>query len=279
MAEEEEPEDEVEEEKTNEEETGQSTDSSERTVTLSVNTVIIGAFVVGLAIGFAGGVLASQGGIVGVEAAPAGNTGTGSPTGQPSDTGDTGNQQQENIDMSEIEMDGEPVLGESDAPVTMVMYEDFQCPFCKRLEDNAFPQIKENYIDTGQVKAVWKDRPLPRLHPWAEPAAAAMECVYREGGNEAFWSVKDQIFANQNQLSASNAQSQIVTWASQEGVSESAVQSCIENGNPMDEVNADSQEGQNIGAGGTPTVFINGQKIVGAQPYSNFESAIEEALN
>jgi protein-disulfide isomerase len=278
MSEEEEPDEDTGSETTPEEETDSSGNESERTVTLSVNAVIIGAFVVGLAIGFAGGVLASQGGMVGLEAAPTGNTDTGSPTGEPSDTG-TDSQEQETIDMSEIEMEGEPVLGESDAPVTMVMYEDFECPFCKRFEDNAFPQIKENYIDTGQVKAVWKDRPLPRLHPWAEPAAAAMECVYREGGNEAFWNVKNQIFANQKQLSTSNVESQITSWASEQGVSESAVQSCLENGNPMDEVNADSQEGLDIGASGTPTIFIDGQKIVGAQPYSNFESAIEEALN
>lgn len=234
---------------------------------------MVGVFVLGLAIGFSGGVLTSQGTFsLENEAAPS----------QPSGNNDEGNQdsgETETIDMSEIEMEGEPVLGDENAEVTMVVYEDFQCPFCKRFEENAFQQIKSNYIDSGQVKAVWKDRPLPRLHPWAEPAAAAMECVYREGGNEAFWNVKDQIFANQNQLSTSNAQSKIVTWASQEGVSESAVQSCIENENPMEEVNADSEEGQSIGAGGTPTVFINGQKIVGAQPYSNFESAIEEALS
>ena len=254
-------------------ETGTSEDpTGSGSIQLTVRSVMAGVFVLGLAIGFSGGVLTSQGSfsLGDGETAPS----------QPSGNNDDGNQgETETIDMSEIDMEGEPVLGQEDAEVTMVMYEDFQCPFCKRFEEGAFQDIRSNYIDSGQVKAVWKDRPLPQLHPWAEDAAAAMECVYREGGNDVFWTVKDQVFANQDSISTSNAQSQIKSYAAEQGVSESAVQSCIDNGNPMEEVNADSTEGQNLGAGGTPTVFVNGEKIVGAQPYGNFESVIEEALS
>ena len=250
-------------------ETKEENKGSSKTLQLSVNTVIIGAFVLGIAIGFSGGVLTSQGtfSLDGSEDTPT----------QPADDN---NEETETIDMSEIDMEGEPVLGSEDAEVTMVIYEDFQCPFCKRFEDNAFPQIKSNYIVSGEVKAVWKDLPLPQIgHEWAEPAAAAMECVYREGGNEAFWNVKEKVFSNQNTVSLSNVETKIKGWASEEGVSESAVQSCIDNDNPMEEVNADSEEARTIGASGTPTVFINGVKIVGAQPYGNFETAIENALS
>lgn len=241
-------------------------------INLSVNTVIIGAFVLGLAVGFSGGLLTTQG---------ASLTGIGNTDSNPSQpSGQEGQQDNtDTVDLSQINMSGEPVLGESDAPVTMVIYEDFECPFCKRFEDNAFQQIKTNYVDTGQVKVIWKDRPLVQLHPWAEPAAAAMECVYREGGDDAFWTVKSKIFANQKDLSKSNVQSQIKNWASMEGVSESAVQSCIDNENPLEEVRRDSENGKNIGASGTPTVFVDGRKLVGAQPYSNFKSAIEDALS
>lgn len=249
------------------------------TISLSVNTIIIGAFALGLAVGFSGGILTLQGTSIGTAT---GDTAPANPDdGQPSDTGSQ-DQEQENtdtIDMSQIDLEGEPVLGQADAPVTMVVYEDFECPFCKRFEEGAVQQIKSNYVDSGQVKIVWKDRPLAQLHPWAEPAAAAMECVYREGGNSTFWSVKEKVFANQNTVETSNIESKIKSWASEEGVSESAVQSCIDNENPMEEVNADSTEGQNLGASGTPTSFINGQKIVGAQPYSNFKSAIDSALS
>jgi protein-disulfide isomerase len=203
---------------------------------------------------------------------PSGDQGT-----QDTDTGDTGSQ--DGLTPSEVTLEGEPVLGQEDAPVTMLVYEDFACPFCKQFEENAMPQIVENYVDSGQVKVVWKDRPLPNLHPWAEDAAATMECVYREGGNDPFWAVKDKIFANQDSISTSNVQSKIKQWAADEGVSQSAVQSCLDNGNPMEEVNTDSTNGQKLGASGTPTAYVNGEELVGAQPYSRFESIIEDALS
>ncbi|MDY6778417.1 MAG: thioredoxin domain-containing protein [Candidatus Nanohaloarchaea archaeon] len=133
-------------------------------------------------------------------------------------------------------------------------------------------------MKTGKVKVVWKDFPLTQLHPWAKPAAAAMECVYRKGGNDAFWAVKKKVFDNQNTLSTSNVQSQIISWAAQEGVSESAVRNCLQNGNPMQEVNADKQEGSSLGVSGTPTAFVGGVKLVGAQPYSRFKTVIENQL-
>jgi len=243
--------------------------STPGTVQLSVRSLIIGVFVLGLALGFSGGVLTSSG--TSLLEAPG-------DTVQPPENNNDGQQETETINMNEIEMEGEPVLGQEDAPVTMVVYEDFECPFCKRFEEGAIPQIKSNYVDSGQVKIVWKDRPLG-MHPWADPAAAAMECVYREAGNDVFWAVKNKVFANQDSVETSNVESQIKSWAAEEGASESAIQSCIDNDNPMEEVNADSSEGQELGASGTPTAFINGQKLVGAQPYSSFEPVIESALS
>ena len=248
-------------------------------IELSVRSLMIGVFVMGLAIGFSGGVLTGSGTDF-LDTETVGNTGSDDSPTEPSDSGNDNQQgETETINMDNIDMEGEPVLGEQDAPVTMVVYEDFECPFCKRFEEGAVQQIESNYVESGQVKMVWKDRPLKQLHPWAEPSAAAMECVYREGGDETFWAVKDKIFSNQDSIETSNVESKIKSWAAEEGVSEPAVQNCIDNDNPMEEVNADSTEGQNIGAGGTPTSFVDGQKLVGAQPYSSFESAIESALN
>lgn len=257
-----------------------SNSSSSRNLTLSIRTVMIGVFALGLAVGFSGGVLTSQGSFD-LTADTDNNQDSQEPT-------ETNNQEEdtETIDMNEIEMEGEPILGEEDAEVTMVVYEDFQCPYCKRFEENAFQQIKSNYVDSGQLKVVWKDRPIPQLgHDWAEPAAAAMECVYRQN-NDAFWKVKDVLFSQamtltrgEDEFTADNIQSRIIEMSSKEGVSGSAVQTCIDNDNPMKEVNSDSKEAERIGATGTPTMFINGEKIVGAQPYSNFESVIENALS
>jgi len=256
---------------------------SSDTVELSVRSLIVGIFIMGLAIGFSGGILTGSG-TDSVETENVGNIGSddspsdsGSPDTRNQDSGTQG--ETETINMDDIEIEGEPVLGQEDAPVTMVVYEDFECPFCKRFEEGAVQDIESNYVESGQVKIVWKDRPLTQLHPWAEPAAAAMECVYREGGNDVFWAVKDKVFANQDSVETSNVESQIKSWAVEEGASESAIQSCIDNDNPMEEVNADSSEGQELGASGTPTAFINGQKLVGAQPYSNLEPVIESALS
>jgi protein-disulfide isomerase len=176
------------------------------------------------------------------------------------------------------EYESDPVLGDEDAEVTMTVYEDFQCPFCKRLEDGAMDEIEENYVETGKVKIVWKDRPLPELHPWAKPAAETMECVFREE-EEAFWEVKDRIFNNQNQLSTSNVQDTIKDWAEDEGVSKESVETCLVEENPMGEVKADIEEAEMKGASGTPTSFIRNKKLVGAQPYSRFEEVIEAKLD
>jgi protein-disulfide isomerase len=192
---------------------------------------------------------------------------------QPEDSGS-----QPSLSPSEISLEGEPVLGEEDAPVTLLIYEDFECPYCEQLEMNAMPEIVDNYVETGKVKLVWKDRPLSRLHPWAADAAATMECVYREGGNDAFWPVKNQIFENQKSISTSNVQSKIKQWAANEGVSESAVQTCLDNGNPMEEVNNDSSNGRAAGVSGTPTVFVGDEELVGAQPYSRFKNVIDQQL-
>ncbi len=254
--------------------------SDDSSVTLEFKTThaLFMAFVVGV---FAGGFLMSAVTTVTGPTGAAVQDGQTAPT-QPTDTGDSpspsGDQGTETVSMDQIELEGEPTMGSSDAPVTLVMYEDFECPFCQQFEQNAVPQIVSNYVESGDVRLVWKDFPLAQLHPWATPAAEAMECVYRQD-EDAFWTVKDRIFENQNTLSTSNVQDQIKSWAAEEGVSESAVQSCIDSGDATQEVEDDQSEGRTIGVSGTPSVVVNGELIVGAQPFSRFESAIESALS
>lgn len=248
---------------------------------LSAVHALVGVFLIGMVTGGMGYAVLDDAGVIGQQQSLESNTDTNP---QPTGNQDTADQEPtqpdtETVNMDQINMEGEPILGDQNAPVTMVLYEDYQCPFCKRFEQNAMPQIVSNYVDSGQVKVVWKDMPIPQIgHDWAEPSAAAMECVYRQD-NQAFWDVKNLVFENQGSITLSNVESKIKDWASQEGVSSSAVQSCIDNGNPMDEVNTDVQEAKKVGANGTPTIIINGEKIVGAQPYSQFEAVIESKLN
>jgi len=175
-----------------------------------------------------------------------------------------------------VSISGEPVLGNDSANVTIVEYGDFQCPACNSFEQETFSRIESEYIDTGKAKFVWKDYPLSQIHNWAEPGAAAMECVYRED-EEAFWNVKSTLFDQQGSLGLNNVEDSIVDWAVQEGVNESEVRSCVESGDTLQKVRTDLGEGQQNGVTGTPTVFVNGKQVDAS--YRAISNAIDQELN
>lgn len=178
---------------------------------------------------------------------------------------------------AEVSIEGEPMIGNPDANITIVEFGDFQCPYCAQFSQQTYPQITDNYIESGQVNMVWKDYPLTEIgHDWARPAAMTAECVYREGGSESFFNVKEKIFANQNSLSGGNVESEIISYAEDENVSSDAIQSCLSNGNPGQEVDGDKSEGRSSGVSGTPTIFVNGQEI--NAEYSSIRAAIEQQL-
>ncbi len=196
------------------------------------------------------------------------------------------------VNISDVNTEGEPVMGQQDAPVTLVMYEDFQCPFCRLHSQRTQPKIVSNYVNSGDVKLVWKDFPIPQLgHNWAEPAAAAMECVYRED-NDAFWKVQKDVFDNQKSITESEVQSQVISYAEEEGVNGTKVRNCIESGSPMEEVVGDKKEGASYNAtvggtrfvSGTPSFVIYGSEtekgtaISGAVPYDLFDRLIQDEL-
>ena len=174
-----------------------------------------------------------------------------------------------------VSISGEPVLGSENASVTVVEYGDFQCPACNSFEQETFSRLKTEYIDTGQANFVWKDYPLTQIHDWAEPSAAAMECVYRED-EEAFWNVKSTLFDQQRSMNLNNVENNIVNWAAQEGVNETEVRSCIEDGGTVQEVRNDLREGQANGVTGTPTVFVNGKQVDSS--YTAISNAIDQEL-
>jgi protein-disulfide isomerase len=178
------------------------------------------------------------------------------------------------VRMSSI-VDDDPYKGDENAPVTIVEFSDFQCPFCARFFSNTLSQIENDYISTGKVKLVYRDFPLS-FHPNAQPAAEAAECAREQG---KFWEFHDKIFENQQALSASSYKQ----WASELGLDTAKFNSCVDSGKYRSEVQKDFADGSALGASGTPTFFIGksdglGQKIVGAQPYSVFQQAIEAYL-
>lgn len=202
---------------------------------------------------------------------PTGDSGNQAPpAGQPS-----GNQQApQNPTGLQVNVEGEPFLGDANAEVVIAEFSDYECPFCKRFFDNTYPQLKEEYIDTGKVKFVFKDFPLG-FHPEAKPAAIAANCVYTQLGNEAYFEFHDLLFNNQQQLSSDNYR----TWAEQVGADLSAYDTCIEDPSVAEEIDGDLAEGQELGVSGTPSFIIGDELVVGAQPYSVIREVIESKLN
>ena len=169
-----------------------------------------------------------------------------------------------------------PVKGEADAPVTIVEFSDYQCPFCVRYVVETMPRIMDEYVATGQVRYAFKDFPLDSIHPQARPAAMAARCAGEQGG---YWEMHDRLFTEQESWSGrSDAALVFADWAGSQGLDESAFSECLESGRYAAAVDVDLQEGINFGVAGTPAFFVNGRFINGAQPFEVFQAAIEQAL-
>ncbi|QQR92781.1 MAG: DsbA family protein [Candidatus Iainarchaeum archaeon] len=172
---------------------------------------------------------------------------------------------------------GSAMLGDPNAPVTIVEFSDFQCPFCQRFVSDAYPQIKTNYVDTGKVKIVFKHFPLS-FHPFAQKASEAAECARTLSGDEKFWMMHDKMFANQSAIDVPD----LKRYAKEIGLNETQFNACLDNGDTAAKVQADYTTGTSLGVSGTPSFVIgsgdNGTPLVGALPYASFKSAIDAAL-
>ncbi len=165
-------------------------------------------------------------------------------------------------------------LGSDDAPITIVEYTDYQCPFCQRYFFNTFGQILEEYVESGKVRYTVKDMALSG-HAKAKPAAYAARCA---GEQDRYWEMHEKIFTFQNQWSyADDAQAQFTEYATDLGLNTSKFTTCYENapGKYDDQIKADIVEASTLGISGTPSFSINGQIIVGAQPFETFQQVIE----
>jgi len=182
-----------------------------------------------------------------------------------------------------VSLDDDPFKGNEDAPVTIVEFSDFQCPFCSRFYEQTLPAIMENYVDTGKVKFVYRDLPLDSLHPNARPAHIAAECADEQG---KFWGYHDILFDKQSEwsrLPAADLQSTLTLYASDLGLESASFETCLESDSIADEVNKDSLDAARYGATGTPAFFIGNEKdgfikLSGAQPYPAFQAAIDAHL-
>jgi protein-disulfide isomerase len=165
----------------------------------------------------------------------------------------------------------DPTWGSRSAPVTLVIFSDFQCPFCTRVE-GTINQLKEKY-GKDKLRVIWKQNPLP-FHPNAKPAAIASEAVFRLGGSAAFWKFHDAAFANQKDLSPEKYEQ----WATEAGVDRAKFKELVGKPELGAKVDADMAVGKSTGVTGTPASFINGVFLSGAQPIDKFTSIIDEQL-
>lgn len=166
-----------------------------------------------------------------------------------------------------------PTIGKGD--VEIIEFSDFQCPFCKQFFTSAYKDIIGKYVDTGKVKLVYRHYPLP-FHQNAQIAAEAAECANRQGKFKAY---HDTLFTNSNSDGTGLSSTDLKKYAANLGLDTAKFNSCLDNGETKEVIAKDMKAAQDAGVTGTPTFFINGVKVIGALPFSEFQKVIEQQLN
>ena len=173
------------------------------------------------------------------------------------------------VDFEDL-LDDDDVKGDKDAPVTIIEWSDFECPFCGRFYRDTLPLIEEEYIKTGKVKLVFRDFPLS-FHQNAQKAAEAAECAGEQG---KFWEMHDLLFEGGVQDGTAGFKQ----YAKQLGLNTAKFNECLDSGAMASEVRKDTADGAAAGIQGTPGFLINGKLISGAMPFSNFKQIIDDEL-
>ena len=168
--------------------------------------------------------------------------------------------------------DKDHIRGNPNAPVTIIEFSDFECPFCNRFH----PTVKQALAEYGdQVRWVYKHFPLSQIHAQAIPAAEASECIAEQAGNDGFWQFGDALFENQSSLGSALYQE----LAQQIGVNITQFDTCVSERKYKDKVQADYDLGTQVGITGTPGGFVNSTPIRGAIPYAQLKSMIDAELS
>jgi protein-disulfide isomerase len=184
-------------------------------------------------------------------------------------------------DWKEVQADPALTIGNRNAKVTMVEFTDYQCPFCARHYTQTHGELVKKYVDTGKLRIIYRDQALP-FHPNANAAAQSVRCAVESNGQEGGKAMHDALFATQDQwasLSGDAVSAKFTELANGAKLNGSKIAECVTSGKFKKAVDDDSALGSRVGAGGTPTFFIEGTALVGAQPLSAFEQIIDAKLN
>jgi protein-disulfide isomerase len=184
------------------------------------------------------------------------------------------------IQHASVTTTGGEALGNKEAPLTLVEFSDYQCPFCRRFFEQTFPRIKTQYVDTGKLRYVFRDFPLDQIHPQARVAAIAAHCAGDQG---KYWEVHDAFFKNQQALRAEDLKS----YAQKLGLKADVFNDCLDKQKYGRRVQANEDDGLKAGVQGTPAFFlgksgkdgtIDATLISGARPYEDFQREIDKQL-
>ena len=190
--------------------------------------------------------------------------------------------EQPNIPLK-ISVDNDPIIGNPNAPVTIIEFSDFQCPFCARFHIQTLPAIIEEYINEDKVKLVFRDFPIQSIHPNALPASVAAECANEQG---KFKEMHDILFERQNEWNNQETGAAIELfnqYAREMELKEEQFESCLTSAKYVEEIQKDLDDGRAYGISGTPGFFIGNDKIgfielKGAQPFESFKKVIDIQL-
>ena len=182
-----------------------------------------------------------------------------------------------------ISADDDPVIGNPGAPITIIEFSDFQCPFCERFSAQTLPALQEAYIDKGLAKLVFRDFPIQSIHPNAAVTALAAECADDQGG---FKGMHDMLFENRAKWAKSSSQdivNTLIGYASAIGIDTEEFEECLVMGRHIDEISKDLADGRAYGVSGTPEFYIGNDEIgyisiQGAQPFESFKRVIDAQL-
>lgn len=179
-------------------------------------------------------------------------------------------------ELDKLKTDGAPNFGTQGAPVVLVEFSDFECPYCKQEAAMLRANIPAGY--TKQVHVYFIPYPLENIHPWAKTGAIAGACVARQS-NDTFWAYHDWIFLHQSDITPENVKGQIMDWAKlQQGLNPVALGQCIDTKATEPEIEKWVAMARAVGVGQTPTLFVNGRKMEGAADWPALKSVIENEV-
>jgi protein-disulfide isomerase len=173
--------------------------------------------------------------------------------------------------LDNVSVDDDPFLGPEDAPITIVEFSDFQCPYCAQFEEQTFNALLDKYKD--KVRFVYRDFPLTSIHPDAMGAALAANCANEQ---DKFWQMHDAMFSSQRVTGVGT--DAVTKMATDLQLDMDQFDDCVQKQKYSSEISHDMADGTSYGVTGTPTFFINGVRLVGAQPIEQFSAVIEQLL-